>query len=465
MGMKMRLETTILSQLLHNDDYCRKAIPFLKEEYFHEETERILYTTIQNHLNDYNTLPTTEILSITINQSVWKNQEDVFDNVIEYIDNLNDNEIDNIWLLEKTEKFCQEKSVYNAIMESIQIIDGKDKDKTTGAIPEILSKALSVSFDNHIGHDWIEDFSERYDFYHKTENRVPFDLEYLNLITKGGLPQKTLSCILAGTGVGKSLAMCHFAASNLMDNKRVLYITLEMAEERIAERIDANLLDVSLKDLENLPKISYVKKVERIRDKTEGRLIIKEYPTATAGAGHFRHLMNELRLKRNFVPDIVYIDYLNICSSMRLKYGANVNSYTYIKSIAEEIRGLAVEKNIPIVTATQTTRSGFSNSDPGLEDTSESFGLPATVDLMLALVSSEELEGLNQIMIKQLKNRFNDPVANKRFVVGVDRAKMRLYDVENSAQEELIHDVPVMNKTEFGDRYENDTKKKFATLR
>jgi replicative DNA helicase len=465
MGMKMRLETTILSQLLHNDDYCRKAIPFLKEEYFHEETERILYTTIQNHLNDYNTLPTTEILSITINQSVWKNQEDVFDNVIEYIDNLNDNEIDNVWLLEKTEKFCQEKSVYNAIMESIQIIDGKDKDKTTGAIPEILSKALSVSFDNHIGHDWIEDFSERYDFYHKTENRVPFDLEYLNLITKGGLPQKTLSCILAGTGVGKSLAMCHFAASNLMDNKRVLYITLEMAEERIAERIDANLLDVSLKDLENLPKISYVKKVERIRDKTEGRLIIKEYPTATAGAGHFRHLMNELRLKRNFVPDIVYIDYLNICSSMRLKYGANVNSYTYIKSIAEEIRGLAVEKNIPIVTATQTTRSGFSNSDPGLEDTSESFGLPATVDLMLALVSSEELEGLNQIMIKQLKNRFNDPVANKRFVVGVDRAKMRLYDVENSAQEELIHDVPVMNKTEFGDRYENDTKKKFATLR
>jgi replicative DNA helicase len=461
----MRLETTILSQLLHNDDYCRKAIPFLKEEYFHEETERILYTTIQNHLNDYNTLPTTEILSITINQSVWKNQEDVFDNVIEYIDNLNDNEIDNIWLLEKTEKFCQEKSVYNAIMESIQIIDGKDKDKTTGAIPEILSKALSVSFDNHIGHDWIEDFSERYDFYHKTENRVPFDLEYLNLITKGGLPQKTLSCILAGTGVGKSLAMCHFAASNLMDNKRVLYITLEMAEERIAERIDANLLDVSLKDLENLPKTSYVKKVERIRDKTEGRLIIKEYPTATAGAGHFRHLMNELRLKRNFVPDIVYIDYLNICSSMRLKYGANVNSYTYIKSIAEEIRGLAVEKNIPIVTATQTTRSGFSNSDPGLEDTSESFGLPATVDLMLALVSSDELEGLNQIMIKQLKNRFNDPVANKRFVVGVDRAKMRLYDVENSAQEELIHDVPVMNKTEFGDRYENDTKKKFATLR
>tara|TARA_R110000823_G_scaffold194094_3_gene325507 strand:- start:1642 stop:3006 length:1365 start_codon:yes stop_codon:yes gene_type:complete len=454
-----------LSQLLHNDDYCRKAIPFLKEEYFHEETERILYTTIQNHLNDYNTLPTTEILSITINQSVWKNQEDVFDNVIEYIDNLNDNEIDNVWLLEKTEKFCQEKSVYNAIMESIQIIDGKDKDKTTGAIPEILSKALSVSFDNHIGHDWIEDFSERYDFYHKTENRVPFDLEYLNLITKGGLPQKTLSCILAGTGVGKSLAMCHFAASNLMDNKRVLYITLEMAEERIAERIDANLLDVSLKDLENLPKTSYVKKVERIRDKTEGRLIIKEYPTATAGAGHFRHLMNELRLKRNFVPDIVYIDYLNICSSMRLKYGANVNSYTYIKSIAEEIRGLAVEKNIPIVTATQTTRSGFSNSDPGLEDTSESFGLPATVDLMLALVSSEELEGLNQIMIKQLKNRFNDPVANKRFVVGVDRAKMRLYDVENSAQEELIHDVPVMNKTEFGDRYENDTKKKFATLR
>ena len=462
----MRIETTILSQLIHNEDYCRKAIPFLKEEYFHEGNERFLYNTIAKHLDDYNTLPTTEILNITINQDVWEDKEQLFDDVIEYIEKLNKTDIDNNWLLDKTEEFCQEKSVYNAIMESIQIIDGKDKNNTKGVISNILSKALSVSFDNHIGHDWIEDFSDRYDFYHKTEKRVPFDLEYMNLITKGGLPEKTLSCILAGTGVGKSLAMCHFAASNLMDSKKVLYITLEMAEERIAERIDANLLDVSLKELEDLPKTAYIKKVERIRDKTEGKLIIKEYPTATAGTGHFRHLLNELRLKKNFVPDIVYIDYLNICSSARLKYGANVNSYTYIKAIAEEMRGLAVEKGIPIVTATQTTRSGFSNSDPGLEDTSESFGLPATVDLMIALVSSEELEALNQIMVKQLKNRFNDPVANKRFVVGVDRGKMRLYDVENSAQEELIVDRPLMDNTEFGMRNEDaqSKKKKFSKL-
>jgi len=367
-------------------------------------------------------------------------------------------------LTDRTEEFCQERAIHNAIMKSIQIMDGKEKE-TKGAIPEILSKALSVSFDNHIGHDWLEDFSDRYDFYHKIENRIAFDLEYLNSITKGGLPQKTLTCILAGTGVGKSLAMCHFAAANLMDNRKVLYITMEMAEERIAERIDANLLDVPLKELEELPKASYMKKVDRVRDKTEGRLIIKEYPTATAGVGHFRHLLNELRLKRNFVPDIVYVDYLNICASMRLRYGANVNSYTYIKAIAEEMRGLAVEKNIPIVTATQTTRSGYTNSDPGLEDTSESFGLPATVDLMFALVTSEELENLNQIMVKQLKNRFNDPTDKKRFVVGVDRSKMRLYDVELSAQEEIIDNRTIMDNTDFGDRYENDFKKKFAALR
>ena len=462
----MRLETTILSQLIYNEDYCRKAIPFLQKEYFKDETERFVYNTIQKHIDDYNTLPTTEILSITVNQQIWEDREQLYDDVIEYIDNLINNEIDDVWLLDHTEKFCQESSVYNAIMDSIKIIDGKDKENSKGAIPEILSKALSISFDNHIGHDWIEDLHERYDYYHKTETRIPFDLEYMNLITKGGLPQKTLSCILAGTGVGKSLAMCHFAASNLMDSKKVLYITLEMAEERIAERIDANLLDVSLKELEDLPKSSYIKKVERIRDKTEGKLIIKEYPTATAGTGHFRHLLNELRLKKNFVPDIVYVDYLNICASMRLRYGANVNSYTYIKAIAEEMRGLAVEKGIPIVTATQTTRSGFSNSDPGLEDTSESFGLPATVDLMIALVSSEELEGLNQIMVKQLKNRFNDPVANKRFVVGVDRAKMRLYDVEEGAQD-LINDTPVMDSyggfKDMSGSYE--ASKKFAQLK
>ena len=390
------------------------------------------------------------MLGITLNEDSLNEQ--VFEGCVEYLSNLEKSDTDEEWLLDKTEEFCQEKAVYNAIMESIGIIDGRDKEKTKGAIPEILSKALSVSFDSSIGHDWIEDFQARYEFYHKVEERVPFDLEYLNAITKGGLPSKTLTCILAGTGVGKSLAMCHFAANNLMDNKKVLYITMEMAEERISERIDANLLDCSLDDLKDLPFKMYEKKVERIRSKTEGKLIVKEYPTASAGAGHFRHLLNELRLKRNFVPDIIYIDYLNICASSRMKYGSNVNTYMMIKSIAEELRGLAVEKNVPIVTATQTTRGGYTNSDPGLEDTSESFGLPATTDLMFALVSSEELEALNQIMVKQLKNRFNDPTSNKRFVVGVDRGKMRLYDVEQSAQDELVNDNPVMDNAVFGSR-------------
>ncbi len=390
------------------------------------------------------------MLGITLNEDSLNEQ--IFEGCVEYLSNLEKSDTDEEWLLDKTEEFCQEKAVYNAIMESIGIIDGRDKEKTKGAIPEILSKALSVSFDSSIGHDWIEDFQARYEFYHKVEERIPFDLEYLNAITKGGLPSKTLTCILAGTGVGKSLAMCHFAANNLMDNKKVLYITMEMAEERISERIDANLLDCSLDDLKDLPFKMYEKKVERIRSKTEGKLIVKEYPTASAGAGHFRHLLNELRLKRNFVPDIIYIDYLNICASSRMKYGSNVNTYMMIKSIAEELRGLAVEKNVPIVTATQTTRGGFTNSDPGLEDTSESFGLPATTDLMFALVSSEELEALNQIMVKQLKNRFNDPTSNKRFVVGVDRGKMRLYDVEQSAQDELVNDNPVMDNAVFGSR-------------
>ena len=390
------------------------------------------------------------MLGITLNEDSLNEQ--VFEGCVEYLSNLEKGDTDEEWLLDKTEEFCQEKAVYNAIMESIGIIDGRDKEKTKGAIPEILSKALSVSFDSSIGHDWIEDFQARYEFYHKVEERIPFDLEYLNAITKGGLPSKTLTCILAGTGVGKSLAMCHFAANNLMDNKKVLYITMEMAEERISERIDANLLDCSLDDLKDLPFKLYEKKVERIRSKTEGKLIVKEYPTASAGAGHFRHLLNELRLKRNFVPDIIYIDYLNICASSRMKYGSNVNTYMMIKSIAEELRGLAVEKNVPIVTATQTTRGGYTNSDPGLEDTSESFGLPATTDLMFALVSSEELEALNQIMVKQLKNRFNDPTSNKRFVVGVDRGKMRLYDVEQSAQDELVNDNPVMDNAVFGSR-------------
>jgi len=446
----MRIETTILSNLIHNEDYSRKVLPFLNKEFFHDEVEKTLYLTIDSHVEKYNTLPTKEVLGITLNEDSLNEQ--VFEGCVEYLSNLEKSDTDEEWLLDKTEEFCQEKAVYNAIMESIGIIDGRDKEKTKGAIPEILSKALSVSFDSSIGHDWIEDFQARYEFYHKVEERIPFDLEYLNAITKGGLPSKTLTCILAGTGVGKSLAMCHFAANNLMDNKKVLYITMEMAEERISERIDANLLDCSLDDLKDLPFKMYEKKVERIRSKTEGKLIVKEYPTASAGAGHFRHLLNELRLKRNFVPDIIYIDYLNICASSRMKYGSNVNTYMMIKSIAEELRGLAVEKNVPIVTATQTTRGGFTNSDPGLEDTSESFGLPATTDLMFALVSSEELEALNQIMVKQLKNRFNDPTSNKRFVVGVDRGKMRLYDVEQSAQDELVNDNPVMDNAVFGSR-------------
>jgi len=446
----MRIETTILSNLIHNEDYSRKVLPFLNKEFFHDEVEKTLYLTIDSHVEKYNTLPTNEVLGITLNEDSLNEQ--VFEGCVEYLSTLEKSDTDEEWLLDKTEEFCQEKAVYNAIMESIGIIDGRDKEKTKGAIPEILSKALSVSFDSSIGHDWIEDFQARYEFYHKVEERIPFDLEYLNAITKGGLPSKTLTCILAGTGVGKSLAMCHFAANNLMDNKKVLYITMEMAEERISERIDANLLDCSLDDLKDLPFKLYEKKVERIRSKTEGKLIVKEYPTASAGAGHFRHLLNELRLKRNFVPDIIYIDYLNICASSRMKYGSNVNTYMMIKSIAEELRGLAVEKNVPIVTATQTTRGGFTNSDPGLEDTSESFGLPATTDLMFALVSSEELEALNQIMVKQLKNRFNDPTSNKRFVVGVDRGKMRLYDVEQSAQDELVNDNPVMDNAVFGSR-------------
>ena len=446
----MRIETTILSNLIHNEDYSRKVLPFLNKEFFHDEVEKTLYLTIDSHVEKYNTLPTNEVLGITLNEDSLNEQ--IFEGCVEYLSNLEKSDTDEEWLLDKTEEFCQEKAVYNAIMESIGIIDGRDKEKTKGAIPEILSKALSVSFDSSIGHDWIEDFQARYEFYHKVEERIPFDLEYLNAITKGGLPSKTLTCILAGTGVGKSLAMCHFAANNLMDNKKVLYITMEMAEERISERIDANLLDCSLDDLKDLPFKMYEKKVERIRSKTEGKLIVKEYPTASAGAGHFRHLLNELRLKRNFVPDIIYIDYLNICASSRMKYGSNVNTYMMIKSIAEELRGLAVEKNVPIVTATQTTRGGFTNSDPGLEDTSESFGLPATTDLMFALVSSEELEALNQIMVKQLKNRFNDPTSNKRFVVGVDRGKMRLYDVEQSAQDELVNDNPVMDNAVFGSR-------------
>ena len=433
-----RIETTILKNLVNNEDYARKVVPFLDSEYFQDSNERLVLNKILSFIGEYNTVPTRESLLIEIDKDdkVTDSQYQESTTLVQSLIIEEKSQLE--WLLNKTEEFCQERAVYNAIMNSIQIIDGKDKDQGTGAIPEILSKALSVSFDSHIGHDFLENYEDRYEFYHRKEERVPFDIELLNDITKGGLPRKSLNVVLAGTGVGKSLAMCHFASANLMDAKNVLYITLEMSEEKIAERIDANLLNVSLDDLKSLPKELYKKKVERIKDKTLGKLIIKEYPTASAHVGHFRHLVNELALKRNFVPDIIYIDYLNICMSQRVRAGSNVNSYTYVKAIAEEIRGLAVEKNVPIVSATQTTRSGFTNSDPGLEDTSESFGLPATADMMLALVSTEELEEHDQILVKQLKNRYSDPGHNKRFVVGIDRAKMRLFDADDEAQEDIV---------------------------
>jgi archaellum biogenesis ATPase FlaH len=463
----MRIETIVLSNLITNEDYCRKVLPFLTREYFHEDVESTLFTIVKDHITEYNTLPSLEIVALTLNELPLA--EHIHKMGMEYLKELSGIEKDSKWLLDKTEEFCQEKALHNAIMKSIQVLNGTDKQLTKGAIPQLLSDALGVSFDTHIGHDWLDDFAVRFDFYHLVEKRIAFDLEYFNLITNGGLPNKTLTCVLAGTGVGKSLFMCHMAATNLMDGKKVLYITAEMAEERIAERIDANLLDVNIKDLENLDRATYEKKVAKIRDKTEGRLIIKEYPTATANVGHIRYLLNELKLKRKFIPDIIYIDYLNIMCSQRLKYGANVNSYLYIKSIAEELRGLAVEKDVPIVTATQTTRSGSTNSDPGLEDTSESFGLPATVDFMFAVISSEELTSLNQLMVKQLKNRFNDLLSNRRFVVGVDRSKMRLYDVEQSAQDDVSYeDRPVMDTGSIGERIESERKfdkTKFANFR
>ena len=463
----MRIETIVLSNLITNEDYCRKVLPFLTREYFHEDVEGTLFTIVKDHITEYNTLPSLEIVALTLNELPLA--EHIHKMGMEYLKELSGIEKDSKWLLDKTEEFCQEKALHNAIMKSIQVLNGTDKQLTKGAIPQLLSDALGVSFDTHIGHDWLDDFAVRFDFYHLVEKRIAFDLEYFNLITNGGLPNKTLTCVLAGTGVGKSLFMCHMAATNLMDGKKVLYITAEMAEERIAERIDANLLDVNIKDLENLDRVTYEKKVAKIRDKTEGRLIIKEYPTATANVGHIRYLLNELKLKRKFIPDIIYIDYLNIMCSQRLKYGANVNSYLYIKSIAEELRGLAVEKDVPIVTATQTTRSGSTNSDPGLEDTSESFGLPATVDFMFAVISSEELTSLNQLMVKQLKNRFNDLLSNRRFVVGVDRSKMRLYDVEQSAQDDVSYeDRPVMDTGSIGERIDSERKfdkTKFANFR
>ncbi len=451
------IEQTIFANLVFNEDYARKVIPFLKSEYFQDRIHQTLFNIINKFVNQYSNFPTKQALSLETSNHIGLSDGEI-EKLQGFIDSSEEAPTNNEWLIDETEKFCQDKAIYNAIYQSIGILDNKDKEQDKRAIPQILADALGVSFDNHVGHDLLDDYEERYDFYHRKEGRIPFDLDYFNRITKGGLPNKTLNIILAGTNVGKSLFMCHCAASNLSRGSNVLYITLEMAEERIAERIDANLLNVSMDELAILPRDVYEKKVQRIKSGTPGKLIIKEYPTASAGAGHFRHLLNELKIKRNFTPEIVYIDYLNICASSRLKYGANINSYTLIKSIAEELRGLAVEFNVPIVSATQTTRSGFTSSDLGLEDTSESFGLPATADFMFALISTEELQEVNQILVKQLKNRYGDPSSHRRFVIGVDRAKMKLYDVEQHAQDDVIDDKPVFDNTEFGKRVSNERK-------
>lgn len=443
------VEGLVLSSLIHNEGYGRKVIPFLRAEYFHNKIDRVIFNTIDEYVKEYNSFPSSTALMVDI-QNAKGLTEDEYKLVGEKVDSLEVQAGDLQWLVDQTEKFCKDKAIYNAISESIRIIDDKTGKQAQGAIPALLESALAVSFDTHIGHDFIENADERYEFYHRKEERIPFDISYLNKITKQGLPKKTLNIILAGTGVGKSLAMCHFAAHHITIGKNVLYITMEMAEERIAERIDANLLNTPLDQIELLPRDVYEKKIEKLKEKTLGKLIVKEYPTSSAGSSNFRHLLNELRLKKKFAPDIIYIDYLNICASSRLKQGANVNSYTYVKSIAEELRGLAVEFNVPIVSATQTTRSGFTNSDVGLEDTSESFGLPATADFMIAMVSTDELQQLNQIMFKQLKNRYVDLNKMKRFVVGVDKSKMKLYDVEQSAQQDIVDDTPVFDKSTNG---------------
>lgn len=456
----MRIEQAILSNLIHNEEFCRKVVPHLKTEYFSDRKEAAIASLLLSFFEQYNKPASPEAVAIEIGNLKGFTDKEIPE-MIEYAKSLDKAEPNIEWLTTQTEKFCKDRAVYNAILKSIQIIDGKDKVHNQDAIPTILSDALGVSFDNHVGHDYIEDADSRFDFYHKVEEKIAFDLEMFNKITKGGLSKKTLNIVLAGTGVGKSLFMCHVAASVLMQGKNVLYITMEMAEERIAERIDANLLNLTMDELKVVDKDIFDNRIAKIASKTPGHLIVKEYPTASAHSGHFRALLEELKLKREFVPDIIMIDYLNICASQRMKMGASINSYTYIKAIAEELRGLAVEYNVPIVSATQTTRSGYTNSDPGLEDTSESFGLPATADFMFALVSNEELQDLNQIIVKQLKNRYNDPNYFKRFVIGVDRAKMKLYDVEVSAQNGLADsgqtydDKPVFDKSDFGKRLHN----------
>lgn len=452
--MNYNVEQTILRSLLTDEQYMRKVLPFVKPEYF-EGVYRQLYKEVGKFVAKYNKLPTAEAFKIELDQSSNFTDEQ-YRHAIEIVPHIFlKEEVDDKWLLDTTEKWCQDRAVHNAIMESIKIIDGKHETLSKNAIPDVLQKALAVSFDTNIGHDYIENAEQRYEFYHAQEERIPFDLDYFNRITKGGLPNKTLNIALAGTGVGKSLFMCHVAAAAMVQGRNVLYITLEMAEERIAERIDANLLDVPIDQLENLSKPMLKNKVEDLTKKGNGKLIIKEYPTGQANASHFRALLNELKLKKNFIPELIFIDYLNICASSRMKgMGGAINSYSYIKAIAEELRGLAVEFNVPIISATQTTRSGFGNSDPGLEDTSESFGLPATADLMFALVSNEELAANNQIMVKQLKNRYNDPNKDKRFLVSIDRSKMRLSDL-NSAEQTLIDDTPTFDKSQMNERFKD----------
>jgi len=432
-----KVETTILRNLLFNNDYCRKVLPFLKEDYFENIHERVVFEEICKFIIAYDDLATKEVLLIET-ENRTDISEDTYKTICDYVSLLDNSPVDNKWLVDTTEKWCRDRAIYLALMESIKIADGQDEKKSRDSIPSILQNALAVSFDNHIGHDYLNDYQERYDAYHRKEDKIPFDLEYFNKITKGGLPSKTLNVALAGTGVGKSLFMCHMASAVLLQGRNVLYITMEMAEEKIAERIDANLLNVNIKDIADLPKQMFDTKVNNISKKTQGTLIIKEYPTASAHTGHFKSLLNELSLKKSFRPDIIFIDYLNICASSRYKSNFSVNSYSYVKAIAEELRGLAVEFDVPIVSATQTTRSGYGNSDVELTDTSESFGLPATADFMFALISTEELEQLGQIMVKQLKNRYNDPTVNKRFIVGIDRAKMRLYDCEQKAQDDIL---------------------------
>ena len=452
-----RIETTILRNLVFNEDYSRKVIPFIQPDYFEQKAEKVIFEEIVQFIVKYGSAITIEALNIEV-----ENRTDLNESEIKEIRELNsgfhNGVVEQQWLLDTTEKWCRDRAIYLALMESIHIADGNDGKKNRDAIPSILSDALAVSFDNNIGHDYLQNYEERYEFYHRKEDKIEFDLEYFNKITKGGLPNKTLNIALAGTGVGKSLFMCHVASAALLQGRNVLYITLEMAEERIAERIDANLLNVPIQQLVDLPRQMFETKVNSIAKKTQGSLVIKEYPTASAHSGHFKALLNELALKKSFRPDIIFIDYLNICASSRHKANSSINSYSYIKSIAEELRGLAVEFNVPIVSATQTTRSGYGNSDVELTDTSESFGLPATADLMFALISTEELEGLGQILVKQLKNRYNDPTIFKRFVIGIDRAKMRLYDCEQSAQKDILDSG---NEDEYNDNEDKKPKKSF----